>query len=197
MKLDVIIPCYNEEGNITLMHEKLSEALSEIKYNLIFVNDGSKDKTIEKLNDIYKLDPKHVKVINFSRNFGKDAAMYAGLSHSNAEYAVIIDGDLQQNPKYLLEMLNFLETNKDYDQISMINKTRKKENGIIKLLKSMFYNFMNKLSDTHFENGASDFRMFRHSVVESIISLKDQQLIFQLQSQVMNVLKHLEKFLKV
>ena len=122
MKLDVIIPCYNEEGNITLMHEKLSEALSEIKYNLIFVNDGSKDKTIEKLNDIYKLDPKHVKVINFSRNFGKDAAMYAGLSHSNAEYAVIIDGDLQQNPKYLLEMLNFLETNKDYDQISMINK---------------------------------------------------------------------------
>ena len=173
MKLDVIIPCYNEEGNITLMHEKLSEALSEIKYNLIFVNDGSKDKTIEKLNDIYKLDPKHVKVINFSRNFGKDAAMYAGLSHSNAEYAVIIDGDLQQNPKYLLEMLNFLETNKDYDQISMINNTRKKENGIIKLLKSMFYNFMNKLSDTHFENGASDFRMFRHSVVESIISLKE------------------------
>ena len=115
MKLNVIIPCYNEAGNIELMHEKLTECLKDIKY------DGSKDETENLIKEIYIKDKKHVRFINFSRNFGKDAAMYAGLTHANAEYTVIVDGDLQQNPSYLLKMLNFLEENPDYDQVAMIS----------------------------------------------------------------------------
>ena len=84
MKLDVIIPAFNEDGNLNKLHDILSDTLREIKYNLIFVDDGSTDNTYEVLNDIYNKDKAHVKVISFSRNFGKDAAMYAGLKHSTA-----------------------------------------------------------------------------------------------------------------
>ncbi|MDD2505634.1 MAG: glycosyltransferase, partial [Bacilli bacterium] len=109
MKLNVIIPVYNEEGNVKTLHEKLTKTLIEVDYELIFINDGSKDKTYLKLKEIYNDNPKRVKVINFSRNFGKDAAMYAGLLHSKAKYTVIIDGDCQQNPKYLLKMMQHLD----------------------------------------------------------------------------------------
>lgn len=173
MKLNVIIPMYNEEGNVELLHKQLTKALEEIKYELIFINDGSKDKTFIKLKEIYEKDSEHVRVINFSRNFGKDAAIYAGLSVSNAEYSVIIDGDCQQNPKYLIDMMDFLDNNPKYDQIAMVNKTRDKENFINKILKGMFYSFINKISDTKFVKGASDFRMFRKYVVDSINSLEE------------------------
>jgi glucosyltransferase len=171
MKLNVIIPCYNEEGNILLMHSKLTDTLKDLKYELIFINDGSKDNTDKKLEELYKQDKKHVKVINFSRNFGKDAAIYAGLSNSNAQYSVVIDADLQHNPKYLLDMMDFLDKNPEYDEVAMVNETRIKENFIIKFLKGCFYDFMNKLSDTKFHKGASDFRMFRKCVTEAIVSL--------------------------
>lgn len=173
MKLNVIIPMYNEEGNVALMHKALSDTLKDIKYELIFVNDGSKDKTYDMLNDIYNNDKKHVKVINFSRNFGKDAAIYAGLAHSKAKYTVIVDGDLQQNPRYLIDMMLFLDEHDDYDAVAMVNEERKKEGAIVKLLKNGFYSFMNILSDTKFHKGASDFRMFRRSVVEAILTLPE------------------------
>lgn len=173
MKLSVIIPMYNEEGNAVLMHKALSDTLKDLKYELIFVNDGSKDKTYEMLKDIYDNDKKHVKVINFSRNFGKDAAIFAGLSHSKAKYTVIVDGDLQQNPKYLIEMMNFLDENDDYDAVAMVNEERKKESGLVKLLKNGFYSFINILSDTKFHKGASDFRMFRRNIVEAILTLPE------------------------
>lgn len=173
MKLNVIIPMYNEEGNVKLLYKGLTTTLENIDYELIFINDGSKDKTFNKLKDIYELDPLHVKIINFSRNFGKDAAIYAGLTHSDAEYTVIIDGDCQQNPKYLLTMMDFLDNNQEYDQIAMVNKTRVKESKFNKLLKNAFYSFMNKISDTEFIKGASDFRMFRRNVVCSINELSE------------------------
>lgn len=173
MKLNVIIPMYNEEGNVALMHKALSDTLKDIKYELIFVNDGSKDKTYDMLNDIYNNDKKHVKVINFSRNFGKDAAIYAGLAHSKAKYTVIVDGDLQQNPRYLIDMMLFLDEHDDYDAVAMVNEERKKEGAIVKLLKNGFYSFMNILSDTKFHKGASDFRMFRRNVVEAILTLPE------------------------
>lgn len=173
MKLNVIIPVYNEEGNVKVFYEKLTNTLKNIDYELIFINDGSKDKTYKNLKELYENDPLHVKVINFSRNFGKDSAIYAGLTHSNAEYTVIIDGDCQQNPKYILTMMDFLDNNLDYDQIAMVNKSRKKENKINKILKNSFYTLMNKISDTNFIKGASDFRMFRSYVVESINELSE------------------------
>lgn len=173
MKLNVIIPCYNEEGNISPLYEKLVETLKEIKYELIFVNDGSKDKTEEKIKEIYVKDKKHVRFINFSRNFGKDAAMYAGLKYAKAEYSVIIDGDLQQNPNYLLEMMKFLDENPEYDQVAMINKKRSNESSLAKILKNCFYAFINSISDTKFKNGVSDFRMFRTEMVKAIVSLEE------------------------
>ena len=173
MKLNVIIPMFNEEGNIFLMYDKLSQYLKNIKYELIFINDGSKDKTYEKLVEVYNKDKKHIKVINFSRNFGKDAAIYAGLKASRAKYTVVVDGDLQQNPKYLIDMMNFLDENDDYDIVAMVHKDRKKENFLVRFIKNTFYSFINILSDTKFHNNASDFRMFRKNVVEAILSLEE------------------------
>ncbi len=173
MKLNVIIPCYNEEGNVDLLHKELTKNLDSIEYELIFINDGSKDKTYLKLQKLYEKDSEHVKVINFSRNFGKDAAIHAGLLHAKAEYTVIIDGDCQQNPNYLIKMMEFLDENEEYDQVAMVNKTRSKEGFITKVLKSAFYSFINRISDTKFEKGASDFRMFRDYVTKAICSLNE------------------------
>ncbi len=171
MKLDVIIPCYNEEGNIFLLNNKLKDILKDINYKLIYINDGSQDKTYEKLETIYNQDKEHIKVINFSRNFGKDAAIFAGMKYSNAKYCAIIDSDMQQNPKYLIKMLNFLEENPDYDQVAMINKERSNDNFFVKSLKKLFYKFINLISDTKFKEDASDFRMFSKSAKEAILNL--------------------------
>lgn len=174
MKLSVIIPSYNEEGNVKGIYESLAKALKNITYELIYVDDGSKDKTYKELEELYNKDKKHVKVISFSRNFKKEAAMFAGLCHSIGEYTCIIDGDMQQNPKYLLEMLDFLEKNKDYEQVAMVMKKRKVDNFIMKVSKKAFYFLIDKISDVHFESGASDFRMFRRCVTDAILSLTEK-----------------------
>jgi len=172
MKLNVIIPCMNEEENVIPLYEKLVEALDEIDFKLIFINDGSTDKTTLKLKEIWEHDKKRVGIINFSRNFGKDAAIYAGLLHTDADYSVIIDGDLQQNPKYLINMMNHLDKHEDIDIVAMVNSKRK-ENFIVKFLKWGFYTFINMISDIRFAKGVSDFRMFRRNVVEAICQLSE------------------------
>lgn len=172
MKLDIIVPVCNEEGNVELIYNELTNVLKNIKYNLIFVDDGSKDKSYEILKNIYNNDKKHVKVIRFSRNFGKDAAMHAGLSVSSAEYSCIIDADLQQNPKYILKMLEFIESNPEYDEIAMVNKY-KNESWFQKLAKKCFYRIMEHASGNVSVAGASDFRLFKHRVVESLVSMKE------------------------
>ena len=174
MKLSIIIPCKNEEGNIIKLHEKISKTLKKIKYETIYIDDGSTDKTLEKLKELYKKDSKKVRVISFSRNFMKEAAMLAGLKHATGEYTCIIDADLQQNPKYLLQMYNFLEKNEDCDIIGMYMSNRIDESKLIKICKNAFYKVMNRLSDVHLEDAASDFRMFRTNVKEAIISLGER-----------------------
>ena len=172
MKLSIIVPAFNEEGNLTKLFDSINECFSEIKYEVIFVNDGSKDKTENVLDDLYSTH-KSIKVINFSRNFGKDAAIYAGLKNADGEYCAIIDADMQQHPKYLLKMYNFLEENNNYDQVAMVIKKRKK--GMFsKIGGKLFYKMMNKLSDIHFAEDASDFRMFRNYVKEAILSLPEK-----------------------
>lgn len=175
MKLSVIIPSYNEEGNVKGIYDSLSKTLKDISYELIYIDDGSKDKTLEELEKVYTKDKKHVKVISFSRNFKKEAAIYAGLSHSSGEYTCIIDGDMQQNPKYLLEMLDFLEDNEDYEQVAMVMKKRKVDNFIMKISKKAFYFIIDKISDISFVSGASDFRMFRKCVKDSVLSLTEKR----------------------
>lgn len=172
--LSVIIPCKDEEKNILNIHKKLTETLKDIKYELIFIDDGSTDGTISEIEKAYKIDSDHVKAISFSRNFKKDAAIYAGLENCSGDFACIIDGDLQQNPSLLLKMLNFLENNPDYDEVAMVQKNRKRENILMRFFKGCFYFLIDKLSDVHFVSGASDFRMFRRSVINAIISMSER-----------------------
>ena len=174
MKLSIIVPAYNEEGNLEKLYNTTKDILSNISFEMIFVNDGSKDKTEKILNNLYENNKENIKVINFSRNFGKDAAIYAGLKKASGKYTAIIDADMEQHPKYLLEMYNFLEENNDYDQVAMVIKKRKKGSIFSRMGGKFFYRLMNKLSDIHFKEDASDFRMFRDYVKDAITSLPEK-----------------------
>lgn len=168
MKLSVIVPTYNEEECILDFYEETTKVLNGFDYNIIFVDDGSKDKTLKVLKEIYSKDKDKdkVKIINFSRNFGKDAAIYAGLKNSKSEYTVIIDADLQQNPKYIIQMIEELDNNESLDGICMVQSSKKE-----RFFQKLFYKIINKISKTEFVVGASDFRIFRKQVVNKIISL--------------------------
>lgn len=174
MKLSVIIPCKNEEGNVANLYDAINSTLKGVKYEAIFINDGSDDGTMDKLREIYEKDVRHVKVISFSRNFKKEAAMLAGLKHASGEYTAIIDGDLQQNPDYLLQMIDVLDKEKEYDEVAMVMSKRTEDSKFMSLCKNAFYNTMNKLCDVKLENAASDFRMFRKNVRDSILSLSEK-----------------------
>jgi glycosyltransferase involved in cell wall biosynthesis len=172
MKLDIIVPALNEEESIIDLYEAIDKELNDIKYNIIFVDDGSTDNTLKVMNDLYNKDEKHIKVLSFSRNFGKDAAIHAGLSASKAEYAVIVDADLQQHPKYIKTMLSYLEEHKDYDIVCMVNDY-KHENIFQKIGKHSFYKIMRHASKQEYVEGASDFRMMRKAVVKSLTAMSE------------------------
>lgn len=173
MKISLVVPCYNEEGNVKPFAQKIKETFkNKYKYEIIFINDGSKDNTLKELKEIAKDKSQHIKIINFSRNFGKEAGIYAGLKNATGDYVNIIDADLQQNPKYTVEMVDFLEKNPDYDIVAAYQKTRQ-ESKILSFFKNKFYKLINKMSDTEFVNGASDFRTFRKQVVNSILELTE------------------------
>ena len=173
MKISVLIPAYNEEGNITELNKRLTNTLKEYNYELIYINDGSKDKTLDKMKNISK-NENNIKYISFSRNFGKDAAIYAGLKYSTGDFICIIDADLQQNPKYIISMYEHLIKNEEIDQIAMVMKNRNKEKLITKIMKKTFYKTINNLSDTKFVDGASDFRMFRKNVRKAILDISEK-----------------------
>lgn len=172
-KLSVIVPCYNEEKNIVKFYNKILEDLKDIDLELIFINDGSKDKTQVEVDKILKNKDFKIKCINFSRNFGKESAMLAGLENvrKDADYISIIDADLQQNPKYLLKMYKYLNENLEIDEVACYQKKRKE--GILSIFKKAFYKIINSFSEVEFKNGVSDFRMFRRPVLEAIISIKE------------------------
>ena len=172
MKIDLIIPAFNEEGNLENLYSTIRQSLKDVKYNIIFVDDGSTDGTYKVLTDIYNKDKKCVKVIRFSRNFGKDAAIYAGLEISNAKYACIIDADLQQDPNLINDMINILERDDSYDMVAMVNDYSN-ENKLSKFLKKSFYYLMNRVSEQKFKAGASDFRLMRHNVVKALVSMSE------------------------
>ncbi len=174
MKLSIIIPCKNEEGNVSNLYEVISKVLGKKKYEIIFIDDGSKDNTLNELKKLYEKDMQHIKVLSFSRNFMKEAAIIAGLEASSGEYTCIIDGDLQQNPKYLIDMMDFLDDNSEYDEVAMVMSKRTAESKFMSFCKNMFYKTMNKLCEINLENAASDFRMFRKNVKEALISLSER-----------------------
>lgn len=172
MKLNVIIPLYNEEGNIDALFEALTSSLKDIKYYLTFVDDGSSDKSYDILKKIYTKNKNIVKVIRFSRNFGKEAAMLAGLKSSKAKYTCIIDADLQQDPKYIMDMVKFLDNNDEFDEVAMVNDYAK-EKEAQKFLKKSFYKIMEKSTGQHVKAGASDFRLMRSGVVDALINIQE------------------------
>lgn len=174
MKLSIIIPCKNEEGNIVKLHDKITKTLKKIKFETIYIDDGSTDKTLDKLKKLYEKDNKRVKVLSFSRNFKKEAAMLAGLEHATGEYTCIIDADLQQNPKYLLQMYDYLEKHEDCDIVGMYMSNRIDESKILKICKNAFYKVMNRLSEVQLEDATSDFRMFRTNVRNAILNLPEK-----------------------
>ena len=174
-KISIIVPSYNEEQAIPFFYEeinKISKELKKVDFEFIFVNDGSKDKTIEVIKEYAKKD-KRVKFINFSRNFGKESAMYAGLEYSTGDYIAIMDADLQDPPALLPEMLSFLEENTDYDCVGTRRVTRKGEPPIRSFFARMFYKLINKISKTEMVDGARDYRLMTRLMVNSILELKE------------------------
>ena len=173
MKLSLVIPCYNEEKNIPLFYEAVKKDFSDVEfeYELVFVNDGSRDGTFKELKKLCDYDL-HVKIVNFSRNFGKESAMYAGLKESEGEYVTIIDADLQQRPSIALDMVNTLDNDSEYDCIAAYQDSRNESKALV-FFKNSFYKIINKFSDTEFIQGASDFRTFRRSMVDAILSMDE------------------------
>jgi len=173
-KISIIIPCYNEQEAIPYFYEEINNISKKMKNNFefIFVNDGSKDKTITIIKEYSKKD-KRVKYINFSRNFGKEAAMYAGLEKSSGDYIAIMDADLQDPPALLPKMLNFLEKNEEYDCVGTRRVTRKGEPPIRSFFARLFYKIINKLSKIEMVDGARDYRLMTRPMVNSILELKE------------------------
>lgn len=177
MKLSLIIPCYNEQDNIFPFFEATANAFKELpksikSLEMIFINDGSQDLTSQKLKELYSSYPSVVSVVEFSRNFGKEAAMLAGLRHATGDFVTIIDADLQQRPEIVVEMVKHLLENEDCDMVAAYQDKRN-EGKFISFMKKCFYKCINMTSETEFFQGASDFRTFRKRVAEAILSLPE------------------------
>jgi len=173
-KISIIVPCYNEQEAIPFFYEEINKISKQMKtdFEFIFVNDGSKDNTIEVIKKYTKKD-KRVKYINFSRNFGKEAAMYAGLENSTGDYIAIMDADLQDPPSLLPEMLDFLQKNEEYDCVGTRRVTRIGEPPIRSFFARMFYKIINKISKIEMVDGARDYRLMTRLMVNSILELKE------------------------
>ena len=170
--ITVIVPCYNEQESLPYFYEeitKVSKEMNDNDFEFLFVNDGSKDKTLDVLKELSKKD-KRVRYISFSRNFGKEAAMYAGLQYSKGDYVTLMDADLQDPPSLLPEMYNLI-VNENYDCVGTRRVTRKGEPPIRSFFARMFYKIINKMSKIEMVDGARDYRLMTRQVVDSIISL--------------------------
>lgn len=173
-KISVIVSCYNEEESLPLFYEEMSKVMAEMSQNdfeLIFVNDGSRDNTLKEIKELRAKD-KRVRYISFSRNFGKEAAMKAGLDYSTGDYVTLMDADLQDPPKMLPEMLNILEK-EHYDCVGTRRVTRKGEPVIRSFFARKFYKIINKMSKVEMVDGARDYRLMTRQMVEAIKSCEE------------------------
>ena len=172
-KISLVVPCYNEQEVIKLFYaeiQKIKKDFKNVTFEIIFVNDGSKDKTLELMRELSKYDD--VRYVSFSRNFGKEAAMYAGLEASTGDYVAIMDADLQDPPALLKEMYEILESG-EYDSVATRRVTRKGEPVIRSFFARLYYKLINKISKTEIVDGARDFRLMTRQMVNSVLSLKE------------------------
>lgn len=172
MKLSLIAPCFNEAENVLPFQQAVMDDFDGCGYDyeIIFVNDGSRDATLHNLKKIFAAQNCPVKVISLSRNFGKEAAIYAGLHHADGEYIALIDADLQQRPRIVRDMVNILDDNEQYDVVAAY-QDRRGEGKVLSFFKKSFYAIINELSNVTLQPDASDFRTFRRSVRDSLLEL--------------------------
>ena len=175
MLVSIIVPCYNEEGALPFFLEEIQKTQAEMtaawgcSFELLFVDDGSRDGTLGVLRRFARDNP-NVRYLSFSRNFGKEAAMYAGLRHARGDYVAIMDADLQHPPAMLKEMYEGLQSG-EYDCVAARRESRKGEPPVRSFFARCFYKLINRISDTEIVDGACDFRMMRRRMVEAILSL--------------------------
>jgi len=173
MLLSVIVPCYNEEENVPFFYEEFMKNESflsgrELDFEIIYVNDGSKDGTVAEVKKLHELDER-VKLVSFSRNFGKEAAIYAGFTKAKGDYVVMMDADLQDPPSLLPEMFKYID--EGYDSVATRRVSRKGEPPIRSFFARLFYKLMNKMSKTDIVDGARDYRLMTRQVADAILSM--------------------------
>ena len=173
-KITVIVPCYNEEEALHYYYQEMARVMTLMNtydFELLFINDGSRDQTLDMIKELANND-KRIKYISFSRNFGKEAAMYAGFENSTGDYVCLMDADLQDPPKLLPEMVKAIEE-EGYDSAATRRVTRKGEPPIRSFFARMFYKIMNKISDTELMDGARDYRLMTRQFVNSLLDMKE------------------------
>ena len=173
--LSVIVPCYNEEESVALFYEELLKndpffQEHQIELELLYINDGSRDRTVEEVKKLHEKDSR-VHLVSFSRNFGKEAAMYAGLEHSKGDYVVMMDVDLQDPPALLPEM--FTHIWEGYDSVATRRVSRKGEPPVRSFFARMSYRLMKKISKTEIMDGARDYRLMTRQMVDAILSMQE------------------------
>lgn len=173
--LSVIVPCYNEEESVELFYEELTRndpyfAQKDMELELLYIDDGSVDRTVEEIRKLRDRDER-VHLVSFSRNFGKEAAMFAGMEHSRGDYVVIMDVDLQDPPSLLPQMLEGIE--EGYDSVATRRVSRKGEPPVRSFFARMFYRLMKKISRTEIMDGARDYRLMTRQMVNAILSMKE------------------------
>lgn len=174
MKLSLVVPCYNEAESVHPFQQAVIEAFSGCGYDyeIIFVDDGSRDTTLFELRKIHGAQRCPVKVVSFSRNFGKESAIYAGMKRAEGEYVSLIDADLQQRPEIVREMVRILDEEPEYDVVAAY-QDRRGEGKVLSFFKRSFYSIINRLSTVKLQPDASDFRTFRRSVCQHIVELAE------------------------
>lgn len=170
-KLTLIVPCFNEQEALPFFYKEAISVLKNLnyEYELLFINDGSKDNTLKILKDFADRDA-CVKYISFSRNFGKEAAMYAGFCNATGDYVAIMDADMQDPPDLLPEMLKLIESG-EYDSVATRRVSREGEPPIRSWFARRFYSLINKISDADIVDGARDFRLMRREMVDAIVAM--------------------------
>ena len=174
-KLSIVVPCYNEEESIPLFYpavEKVVRQINDLQIEYWFVNDGSSDNSLTEMRRLHEQDPERVHYVSFSRNFGKEAGLYAGLQAATGDYVVVMDVDLQDPPEFLPQMYELIKTG-EYDCIGTRRVDRTGEAKFKSFLSDQFYQAINKISQTNIVPGARDYRMMTRQMVDAVLSLKE------------------------
>lgn len=172
--ISAIVPCYNEEESLPLFYERIcgvANSLTEADFEFLFVNDGSKDRTLPILRELAAKDAR-VRYLSFSRNFGKEAGMLAGLEHAKGDYVAILDADLQDPPEFFIDMYHILEQG-EYDCVNLYREDREGEGKIRSFFSDMFYKVYRRITSIELRSGARDFRLMTRQVVDCILEMKE------------------------